>query len=107
MKKNNLIKNDKMTKYLKRVDRALTEMQYAPNTKRLYHWQATMFLNEAAKNITEETVDRVAFLYLKKLQKKKSRTYFLQACSAVDITLRHALRIPLSEETLRKAQSLK
>lgn len=78
------------------------------NTKRLYLWQAKGFLKELQEKQIDPTEYQTAALnYLRQKRRKKSRSDFLQACSAVSLLLEKVLRRPFAPGQVEKLQSIK
>lgn len=84
--------------------KALRSKKYAPNTQRLYLWQAKNFLIALRENKVKATeLQDAARRYL--LRKRRlSRSNFLQACATVEMVL-EVKNHPLPEDVMRKLQS--
>lgn len=91
---------------LLKFKKVLNAENYAPNTQRLYNWQAKKFLLAMReKKVSARDLERTAELYLRRLRREHSRAYFLQACSSVDLMMGRVMKRPLHEDTLRKLQT--
>ena len=67
------------------LDRELKKLKFSDSTRRIYGWQARHFLTHYELP-PEEITNRMIDNYFKKLVKeKKSRSFFLQACSGVEV----------------------
>lgn len=108
---------------IKRFETELAILGYSDNSKRMYIWQAKRFEKELRKKFDAddrpvniflkklqskpEVTKKIAEQYLRSVRSKKSRTYFLQACSTVMHYINlHTKKTLLNNKSLRSIQKV-